>query len=212
MFESIFASSIIKRAQQKKLITIKTINLRDFAKDKRKTVDDTPYGGGAGMVLKPDIVYDAINSIEPKPYTILLSASGKKYTQKNARALSAKKSVALICGRYEGVDARIEDFVDETLSLGDYVLTGGEIAAMALVDSVSRLVKGVISDDSAQDESFSQQLLEYPQYTKPKSFKGLNVPQILFSGDHKKIEVWRKEQAIKITRKNRPDLLRPKKD
>ena len=212
MFENVFSSSIIKRAQEKGRITVKFINPRDFAKDKRKTVDDTPYGGGAGMVLKPDILYDAINSIKPKPYIILLSASGKKYTQKRAKTLSKEKSIAIICGHYEGVDARIENFTNETLSLGDYVLTGGEIAAMALIDSVSRLVKGVISPNSPKEESFSQKLLEYPQYTKPKVFKGLKVPEILFSGDHKKIEGWRREQAIKVTSKNRPDLLNPKKD
>ncbi len=209
MFEGIFTSSIIGRAQEKRLVKINIVNLRDFARDKRKTVDDTPYGGGAGMVLKADIIHEAIQSIKPKPYTILLAASGKKYEQTTAKSLSKKKSVAIICGHYEGIDARVETFVDETVSIGDFVLTGGEIAAMAIIDSTTRLIKGVIHPDSPKQESFSisGKLLEYPQYTKPKEFKGQKVPEILFSGNHKKIEEWRKEQALKKTKKNRPDLI-----
>lgn len=213
MFEGVFTSSILKRAQDKEIIKINLINLRDFAHDKRKTVDDTPYGGGQGMILRADIIFDAIKSIKPKPYSVLLSASGQKYQQSTAQNLSKKKSVAIICGHYEGVDARVEEFVDKTISTGDYILTGGEIAAMAIVDSTARLIKDVIHPQSTQEESFSTfgNLLEYPQYTKPQEFKGLKVPEILFSGNHKKIEDWRKEQASKRTKKVRPDLLKKSK-
>jgi tRNA (guanine37-N1)-methyltransferase len=210
MFDNILKSSILKRAGDKKLISTRIINLKDFAKDKHKTVDDNPYGGGAGMVLKVDVIYKALKSIKPKPYTILLSASGKKYTQKKAINFSKKDSIAIICGHYEGVDARVENFVDEAVSIGDFILTGGEIASMVIIDSVSRLKSGVISSESVKNESFSgpENLLEYPQYTKPSEFKNLKVPKILLSGNHAKIDAWRRQEAIKITKKNRPELLK----
>jgi len=216
IFERVFTQSIIKRAQDRKLVEIKIINIRDFATDRHKSVDDKPYGGGRGMVLRVDITIGALESIGPKPYTILLSAAGTKYNQRKALTLAKKKKVALICGHYEGVDARVEEFVDETISIGDFVLTGGEIAAMTIVDSVVRLIPGVIHPKSLKSESFSlgfpssptlSAAFEYPQYTRPEKFKGLKVPPVLLTGNHQKIAKWRKQQAIKRTRKWRPDLL-----
>lgn len=215
-FDSVFSKSIIKRAIDKKLVKINFINPRDFAKDKHKTVDDTPYGGGRGMIMRADILVSAIESIKPRPYTILLSASGKKYHQKMAQTLSRKGHIALICGHYEGTDARIENFVDDVISTGDYVLTGGEIPAMAIVDSVTRLIPTVIHPQSPKSESFFQindkrltinGLLEYPQYTRPEEFRTHKVPKILLSGNHKKIDEWRQKETVKRTRKHRPDLL-----
>ena len=210
VFESVFQKSIIGRAIDKKLIKVNFISPRDFTHDRHKTVDDKPYGGGRGMVMRVDILTAALESIKPKPYSILLSPSGKKYTQKTATGLSTKSSVALICGHYEGVDARLDKFVDEVISIGDFVLTGGEIAAMALVDSVTRLIPGVISEGSTETESFSPtaSLLEYPQYTRPEQFRGLKVPRVLLSGNHKEIEKWRQKEALKRTQKFRPDLLK----
>ena len=210
IFESVFQKSIIGRAIDKKIIKVNFVSPRDFTHDRHKTVDDKPYGGGRGMVMRVDILTAALESIKPKPYSILLSASGKKYTQKTATGLSTKSSVALICGHYEGVDARLDKFVDEVISIGDFVLTGGEIAAMALVDSVTRLIPGVISEGSTETESFSPtaNLLEYPQYTRPKQFRGLKVPKVLLSGNHKEIAKWRQKEALKRTQKFRPDLLK----
>lgn len=215
IFDSVFSSSIIKRAIVTKTLKLNLVNPRDFATDKHKTVDDKPYGGGMGMVMKVDILASALESIRPKPYSILLSASGKTFTQKNALIFSKKSSIAIICGHYEGVDARVEKLVGETISIGDFVLTGGEIAAMAIIDSTTRLLPGVIKKESADLESFSPltfndspfTLLEYPQYTRPEEFRGQTVPKILLSGNHSQIEKWRREQSIKRTRKFRPDLL-----
>ena len=209
MFEGVFSQSIIKRAQDLKKLKIKVVNIRDFARSKHKTVDDKPYGGGPGMVMKADVCIKALESIKPKPYTILLCASGKKYSQKVANSLSKKSSIALICGHYEGVDDRVEKFADQTYTIGDFVLTGGEIAAMAIVDSTSRLIPKVIHAESLKLECFSgkDKILEYPQYTRPKEFRGLKVPKVLLSGNHKEIERWRKIQAMKRIKKNRPDLL-----
>lgn len=206
-FESILSSSILKRAIGKRLIKVNFVNPRDFAKDKHKSVDDSPYGGGSGMVMRADIIIKALESISPKPYVILLSASGKKYNQKNAHQLAKKKNFAIICGHYEGVDARVEKYADAILSIGDYILTGGEIPAMVLIDSITRFVPGTISPKSNQDESFENGLLEYPQYTRPEEFKGQKVPQVLLSGDHKKIQEWRKKEALNRTKKFRKDLL-----
>lgn len=211
MFAWMDSQSILKRAKQKNLLNIKTLNIRDFASDKRRTVDDKPYGGGLGMILKVDIVVKTLESIKPKPYTILLSASGQKYTQKVAQALSKKQTLALICGHYEGVDARVESFVDQVLSIGDFVLTGGEIASMAVIDSVARLIPGVIKGESTEIESFSPTLLgetlEYPQYTKPREFKGLKVPKVLLSGNHHQILKWRLSETKARTKRLRPDLI-----
>jgi tRNA (guanine37-N1)-methyltransferase len=210
IFDPIISSSILKKARAKKLIKINLVNPRSFATDKRKTVDDRPYGGGAGMVLKVDVLHKALASIHPKPYTILLAASGKKYTQNNAKELAKRKNIALICGHYEGVDARIEKYVDEIFSIGDYVLTGGEIPAMLVIDSVTRCISGVINPNSPKDESFENGLLEYPQFTKPKEYKGSTVPKVLLGGNHKEIQKWRLKEAIKRTKKFRPDLLQSK--
>jgi len=216
MFSGVFAQSILKKAQEKKIIKIKFLNIRDFAKDKHRTVDDKPYGGGKGMTLKVDVVIKTLKSIRPKPYSILLSPTGTLYTQKKAWELSQKKSLAIICGHYKGVDARIENFVDEIISIGDFILTGGEVAAIAVIDSVTRLIPGVIHPESLSSESFSQYLilnsqhstlLEYPQYTRPENFHGLKVPKILLSGNHQEIVKWREEQSLSRTKKFRPDLL-----
>lgn len=227
LFPKIFApfakSSIIGRAINKELITVDLLNLRDFARDRHATVDDKPYGGGRGMVLKVDVVASAIRSIKSHPYTILLSASGRRYNQKIARDLSRKKSIALVCGHYEGVDTRVENFVDDVIGIGDFVMTGGEIAAMAIVDSVTRLIPDVIHPESLKTESFSQAtnylprrqagqlpttLLEFPQYTRPENFQGLKVPKVLLAGNHQEIAKWRQKHAAERTKKWRPDLLK----
>ena len=210
MFEGVFSQSILKRAQDLKKFKVEIVNIRDFAGDKHKTVDDKPYGGGKGMVMKVDVLVKALESIKEKPYSILLSASGEKYTQKSARILANKSQIALICGHYEGTDARVEKFVDKTYSIGDFVLTGGEIAAMAIVDSTTRLVPKVIHPESLESESFAikKGLLEFPQYTRPEEFRGLKVPKILLSGNHREIEKWREVQAIKRTTKFRPNLFK----
>jgi len=205
IFNSYFSESIIKRAREKKLIEIEVHNLRDFTTDKHKTVDDTPYGGGAGMVLKVEPIYKCVESIKSslesnKTRTILFSAKGKRYTQEDAVRLSQYSNLILICGRYEGVDERVaENIVDEELSIGDFVLTGGELPAMILVDSIARLIPGVLgNEDSARTESHSELgYLEYPQYTKPEDFQGWKVPKILLEGNHKKIGEWREKHAKK---------------
>ncbi|MEK7581331.1 MAG: tRNA (guanosine(37)-N1)-methyltransferase TrmD [Patescibacteria group bacterium] len=210
IFQGILTQSIAKRAQDKKLLKVKIINIRDFAQGPHKTVDDTPYGGGKGMVMKVDVLYRALSSIKPKPFTVLLSASGEKYNQQTAKEFSKHKSIALICGHYEGVDERIERYTDKVISTGDYILTGGEIPAMVIIDSITRLIPGVIQKDSLIEESFSEPstMLEYPQYTRPENFKDQKVPSILLSGNHLKIKKWREEQSLKRTKKLRPDLLK----
>ena len=206
---SILNESIIGRAQEKELININLVNIRDFSKDKHKKVDDTPYGGGAGMVMQADVVYDAYKSVaNDKAKVIYLTPQGKKLNQKKVEELSKEKHLILLCGHYEGIDQRVIDkIVDEEISMGDYVLTGGEIPAMVLIDSVSRYVKGVLKDDSIKEESFSNNLLEYPQYTRPEVFEGQSVPEILLTGNHKEIDKWRKEQSLKMTLEKRPDIL-----
>ena len=201
--------SIIGRAEGKNLININIINMRDFSKDKHKKVDDTPYGGGAGMVIKPDVVYESFKSIkDEKAKVIYLSPQGKKLDQKKVESLSKEDHLILLCGHYEGIDQRvIEKIVDEEISIGDYILTGGELPAMVLIDSVSRFVEGVLDEESIKEESFSNNLLEYPQYTRPEIFEGEKVPEILLTGHHENIERWRKLQSLKITLKKRPDLL-----
>ena len=212
MFEPI-KQSILGKAIENEKIKLKLVNIRDFSKDKHKKVDDTPYGGGAGMVMKPDVVYDAYKSVyEENAKVIYLSPQGKTLNQKKVEELSKEKHLILLCGHYEGIDQRVIDkIVDEEISIGDYVLTGGEIPAMALIDSVSRYIDGVLSQESIEEESFSQGLLEYPQYTRPEVFEGEKVPEILLSGHHENIEKWRKEQALKITKQKRPDLLKRRK-
>lgn len=208
MFDSL-NKSIIGRAAEKNLISINTVNIRDFSKNKHKKVDDTPYGGGAGMVMMPDVIYDAYESIRDEDAKVIyMSPQGKTLNQKKIEELSKEKHLVLLCGHYEGVDQRIiEEIVDEEISIGDYVLTGGEIPAMVLIDSVSRYVEGVLSEGSSEEESFSQGILEYPQYTRPESFNNRKVPDILLSGHHQNIEKWRRAQALKNTYLKRPELL-----
>ncbi|MFC1700570.1 tRNA (guanosine(37)-N1)-methyltransferase TrmD [Patescibacteria group bacterium] len=203
IFGSYFNESIIGRAQKKELIKINTINLRDYASDKFKHVDDKPYGGGAGMVMMVEPIYKAVEDIKKKNKkikTILLSAKGKKFDQKMARKFSKLDNIILICGRYEGVDERVaEHIADEEVSIGDYVLTGGELPAMIMVDAISRLIPGVITKESLREESFSKdKIIEYPQYTRPEIFKNWRAPEVLLSGNHKEIEKWKKQLTRKL--------------
>lgn len=209
MFDAL-KESIIGRSQEKGLLDINLINIRDFSKNKHKKVDDTPYGGGAGMVINPTVVYDAYQSVKTeKAKVIYLSPQGKVLTQKKVQELAKEEHIILLCGHYEGIDQRvIDEIVDEEISIGNYVLTGGEIPAMVLIDSISRYVEGVINQESVNEESFSNGLLEYPQYTRPEMFLGRKVPEVLLSGNHQKIEEWRKEQSLEITRRKRPELLK----
>jgi tRNA (guanine37-N1)-methyltransferase len=213
MFKGPFDSSIIKRAKEKKLLTIEYVNIRDFGIGKHKAVDDTPYGGGNGMVLRVDVLRKAIGETKNKNLNkneqkvVLLGAHGKTFSQKRAQSLSKLKHLIIICGHYEGFDERIKNFVDEEISIGDFILTGGEIPAMLITDAVSRLIKGVLKTGSAESESFSP-LLEYPQYTKPQEYENLSVPKILLSGNHKQVEDWRKKKSLDITSKLRPDLIK----
>ena len=226
MISGFFDESIVKRAQDKKLVEIEIINLRDFAIDDYGTVDDRPYGGGAGMILRIEPIYKAtqsaisnfkflisnkISNSKIKTKIILTSPKGKAFDQKKAQEFSQLDHLVIIAGHYEDVDARVLDYVDEEVSMGDFILTGGEIPATAIVDSIVRLIPGVLKkDQAAKNESFNlndQKLLEYPQYTRPEEFMGKKVPEILLKGDHKKIEKWQMEKALEETRKKRSDLL-----
>ena len=213
MFRGPFDESIIKRAQNKGFVEINIHNIRDWATDKHKTVDDRPFGGGIGMIMKVDVLDRAIQNLhsgKTKTKVILLDAGGRKLTQKEAKKLSRIKHLILIAGHYEGVDSRVhEKIADEVISIGDYILTGGELPAMVLADAIVRLLPKVLEKPSATAfESFSPSaLLEYPQYTRPESYKGWNVPKILLSGNHKEIEKWRLNKSIKKTKERRPDLL-----
>lgn len=208
MFEAL-KQSIIGRANKKNIIEINLINIRDFSKDKHKKVDDTPYGGGAGMVMKPDVVYAAFKSIERKDAKVLfVSPQGKTLNQQKVVELSKNNHIIILCGHYEGIDQRVLDEIKcEEISIGDYVLTGGEIPAMTIVDSVSRYIEGVLTKDSINEETFSNGLLEYPQYTRPEEFMGRKVPEVLISGHHENIKKWRREVSIKNTYLKRPELL-----
>ena len=208
MFEAM-KTSIVGRAAEKNIIDINLINIRDFSEDKHNKVDDTPYGGGAGMVIKPDVVYSAYQAVKAEGAKVIyMSPQGKKLNQSKVEELSKEKHLIILCGHYEGIDQRVLDrIVDEEISIGDYVLTGGEIPAMALIDSVSRYVDGVLANESISEESFSNGLLEYPQYTRPEIFMNERVPEVLLSGHHENINKWRKEQSLKTTLKKRPELL-----
>lgn len=210
MFDAL-KSSIIERAAKKDLIEVNLINIRDFSKDKHKHVDDTPYGGGAGMIMMPDVVETAYKSLDSNDAKVIfMSPKGKTLTQNKVKELAKEKHLVILCGHYEGIDQRVlDEIVDEEISIGDYVLTGGELPAMCLIDSVSRYVDGVLSADSIMEESFSNEdnLLEYPQYTRPLEFNGVRVPDVLTSGNHQEIDRWRKEQALIETYKRRPELL-----
>ena len=214
LFPEMFSAlqeSILGRAQKSGKIEINVVNIRDYTQDKHLKCDDYPFGGGAGMVMMPQPIGSAIEAIDPdhEAHRIYMSPKGKTLCQQKVFELVEYPRLLLLCGHYEGVDQRVIDlFIDEEISIGDYVLTGGELPAMVLADSVSRYVDGVISTSSLIDESFSQNLLEYPQYTRPQEYKGLCVPEVLRSGDHAKVDAWRSEQALIITQKCRPDLLK----
>lgn len=209
-FENILNISILKRAREKGLVEIQIFNIRDFSHDKHKRVDDYPYGGGTGLVLKPEPLFNAIEHIKNKDSKVIyLSPQGKVYNQKLAYLLSKEKHLILLCGHYEGVDQRVIDhLVDEEISIGDYILTGGELPAMVLIDSIVRLIPGVLgSFESIMNESFSEGLLEYPQYTRPRVYRDLKVPEILLSGNHGEIKKWRRKKAIEKTFRVRPELM-----
>ena len=211
MFESPFGESILKRAQDQELLNISLHDLRKYTLDKHRKIDDHPFGGGVGLIMNVDPIVRAIETIkESKPgaRAILLSPGGKPFNQKMAWELSREENLIFVCGRYEGVDERVLNFVDDAISIGDYVMAGGEIPAMALIESISRLIPNVVGDESSLvEESFECNRLEYPQYTKPREFRGLKVPDILLSGHHKKIQDWRLKEALKKTAEIRPDLL-----
>lgn len=213
MFEAVLGDSIIRRAREKGLLEMHFINIRDFSKNKHRKVDDYPYSGGGGMLMAPQPIYDAYQSIvsglDYKPLTIYLSPQGKVFRQQTAIELSKERHIVLLCGHYEGVDQRILDkIVDMELSIGDFVLTGGEIPAMAVIDAVSRMVPGVLSEDSSyQNESHYAHLLEHPQYTRPEEFMGARIPDVLISGHHAKIEAWKRQESLRNTYLKRPDLL-----
>ena len=210
LFPGPLTSGVTGRGMAAGLVSLRIHNLRDFTHDRHRQVDDVPYGGGAGMVLKPEPIFEAVRAREGKGPVILLSPQGERLTQGIVRQLATHDDLYLICGRYEGVDERVAaHLVDRELSIGDYVLTGGELPAMVVIDAVSRLVAGVLgSEESPRDESFAEHLLEYPHYTRPAVFEGHAVPDVLLSGHHAEIERWRRDQAAQRTRQRRPDLLR----
>lgn len=211
MFGDFKNTPLISRAVSSGLLELEVIDIRDFAPGSFRKVDDSPYGGGAGMILRCQPVLDALESVRMEgSHVVILAPSGTPYTQKDAHRLSEKEHLILICGHYEGMDARIYPHADELLSIGDYIVTGGELPAMIIADSVMRLVKGSMKEESTIEESFENGLLEYPQYTRPAEYKGQKVPEVLLSGDHEAIRKWRSEQAFEITNKNRPDLISEK--
>ena len=214
MFESPFGESILKRAQDQGLLNINLHNLRDYTLDKHRKTDDYPFGGGVGLIMNVDPIVravEAVKEVRPGARSILLSPGGKAFNQKMAWEFSREENLIFVCGRYEGVDERVLNFVDDSVSVGDYVMAGGEIPAMVLIEAISRLIPNVVGDESSLlEESFEGNKLEYPQYTRPREFRGLKVPEILFSGHHKKIQDWQLKEALKKTTKIRPDLLHKK--
>lgn len=209
MIEPIINASILKRAQENKLIEFSIVNFRDFSTNKHKTVDDTPFGGGSGMVLSVEPIYLALKSIAGNTRKILMSPQGKTFNQNKAKELLKEEHLVLVCGHYEGFDERVYEFVDEEISLGDFVMTGGEVAALAMIDAIVRMIPGVLgSQESYEKDSFFDNYLDYPQYTKPREFMGLKVPEVLLSGNHAEIEKWRNEMREKKTSEKRPDLLK----
>ncbi len=210
-FEGFVNTGIVSKAVKKGLVYLNTVNLRDYTADKHRTVDDVVYGGGPGMLLKPEPIFRAYEEIskEKKPYVLITEPWGRRFDQKFAQELSEKDEIMIICGRYEGVDERVKAIVDQEVSIGDFVLSGGEPAALVIMDAVIRLIPGVVGDeDSLRVDSFSDGLVGYPNYTRPPVFKGMEVPQILRSGNHKLIELWRRWKQIENTYKKRPDLLK----
>jgi tRNA (guanine37-N1)-methyltransferase len=201
--------SIVKRAREDKFLKLGFLNPREFAEDKHKTVDQKPYGGGSGMLLMAEPFYKAIKKLSKKnSKVILLSPVGEVFKQEKALQLSKEKHIILVCAHYEGIDERISNYVHEKISIGDFILTGGEPAAVCVIDAITRLLKGVITDDSLKNESFNDNLLEAPQYTRPSVWRWHKVPEVLLSGDHEKIKKWRREESLRLTEKNRPDLLK----
>lgn len=209
MFTGHLGESIMKRAQEKGLVILRLVNLRDYTHDRHRTADDRPYGGGAGMVLRPQPLFEAVEDLKtPGCKVILLSPRGERYRQQKARALSRESHLILICGHYEGVDERVRALIDEEICVGDYILTGGELPALLIMDSVIRLIPGVLGDpNSLIEESFLRGRLEYPHYTRPVEYRGMVVPEVLLSGDHEKIARWREKQAFIYTYRHRPDLI-----
>ena len=207
-FDTFLGTSIIKRAIESKFVEINLHQLRDYSHSKHKKIDDTPYGGGVGMLMQFPPFYDVIDKLKgEQTKVILLSPQGKLFNQETAKSLAQSNHLILLCGHYEGIDARVESLIDMELSIGDYVLTGGEIPAMIVADTVSRLLPGVIHEDSSLEDSLQNGLLKYPQYTKPDHYKGFDVPEVLLSGNHQNIEKWRNEEQIKQTFIKRPDLI-----
>ena len=210
MLSSPLGHSILKKAQENGLIQVEVVDLRDHTSDRHHTTDDTPYGGGQGMVMKPEPLVAAIEharSQRPSARVILLTPRGRVFDQRTAKELSKEKNLIFICGRYEGIDERVSSFVDDEISIGDYTLSGGEPAAAVVIDAVARLLPGVLgNENSAADESFTDGLLEYPQYTRPEDFRGMKVPEVLLSGDHERIRKWRRQKGLEVTRARRPDL------
>ena len=208
MFDGFLSESIIKRAINDEKVKVEVINFRDYSSLPNKQVDDTPYGGGAGMVLRCEPLFAAIRDLKKEDsYVILTDPTGKKYNQAKAKELSLKKHLIIVCGHYEGFDERIKTLADELVSIGDFVLTGGEVPAMVITDSVIRLLSGVINEESLASESFSDNLLDYPVYTKPADFEGMKVPDVLISGNHQKINEYRQSERIRVTKENRKDLM-----
>ena len=211
MFHSPLEGSIIGKAREEGLITINLFNIRDYAEGKHRVTDDSPYGGGKGMIMKPEPIIrgvEALQARKPQARVILMTPQGMPLRQEVVRSLARHARLIIICGRYEGVDERVRAVVDEEISIGDYVLTGGELAALVLVDAVARMIPGVLGDEGAsEDDSFSQGLLEYPHYTRPREFAGKKVPEVLISGDHQAIEQWRRKEALRRTCERRPDLI-----
>ena len=208
MFTGFLNESIIKRAIQNKKVEINIHDFREYSTDPHRKVDDYQFGGGAGMILMPQPIFDCIDDIKTDDsYIILMTPQGEKYSQKKAYELTNKKHIILICGHYEGFDERIRTIVDTEISIGDYILTGGELASMVITDSVVRLIDGVITNESTETESFNNNLLDYPVYTKPIEYRGMKVPDVLLSGHHANINAWRREESIKRTKLRRPDLL-----
>jgi tRNA (guanine37-N1)-methyltransferase len=211
MFPAALSESIIGLAREKGLVEFDLVNIRDFAHDRHRVCDDEPYGGGPGMIMKPEPIFaavEALRSKEPKPKVILLSPRGRTYTQETAQALKTEEHLAFLCGHYKDIDERVRTLVDQDISIGDYILSGGEIAALAIIDSIVRLLPGAISDPvSAERDSFENGLLDHPHYTRPEDFRGMKVPEVLRSGHHGLIQRWRRKESLRITKKHRPDLL-----
>ncbi len=214
MFAGAMDESILRRAQEKRRLELTIRNLRDWTHDRHRTVDDEPYGGGPGMVLKPEPIFEAIEELAGETtQVVMLSPQGQPFRQSKARELAGHEHLLMLCGAYEGFDERVRSLVNHELSIGDYVLTNGALPAMVVIDAVTRLLPGVLGDDSSSaEESFSENLLEYPQYTRPADFRGMKVPEVLLSGDHGAVEEWRQEQAVERTAQRRPDLLKERKE